>query len=59
MEEGLDALDEPSPQYVLKGEESANLPADPYATSGRHFDVFRSKRHHVNKMKREANRKTD
>lgn len=55
VEEGLDKLDKPSPQYVIKGEESANLPADPHATSARKFDVFRSKRHHSNVMKREAN----
>lgn len=32
VEEGLDKLDEPSPQYVTKSEERANLPADPYAS---------------------------
>lgn len=35
VEEGLDELDKPSPQYVTKSEERANLPADPYATSGK------------------------
>lgn len=33
VEEGLDKLDKPSPQYVITAEQRANLPADPYATS--------------------------
>lgn len=33
VEEGLEKLDKPAPQYVTKSEELANLPASPYAVS--------------------------
>lgn len=40
MEEGLDNLDEPAPQYVTKSVERADLPADPYLLFGRGMKHF-------------------
>lgn len=36
VEKVLDTLDQPSPQYIVKSEERAKLPSDPYAYDGRY-----------------------